>query len=124
MEYLVSIILALITSITAIITAVITTKSNKKVTKLESLGNDIEIVKEKINTTTLAIAELQNRTNANRVSDIKTYLTDFYTDLLNGENKSDRQKEHAYELYDEYRKNGGNSYIIRLYEELKEKKLI
>lgn len=124
MEYIVSIILALITSITAIITAVITTQSSKKVTKLESLGRDIETIKEKINTTTLAIANLQNRTNANRVSDIKTYLTDFATDLINGERKSENQKEHALELYDEYRKDGGNSYIIRLFEDLKDKKLI
>ena len=54
----------------------------------------------------------------------KTYLTDFLSDLENGVVKTEIQKKRAYEVYEEYSENGGNSYIHDKWEECKSKNLL
>ena len=54
----------------------------------------------------------------------KTYLTDFLSDLEKGTEKTEIQKKRAYEIYEEYTKNGGNSYIHAKWEELRRKNLL
>jgi len=48
----------------------------------------------------------------------KTYLTDFLSDLENGQTKSDIQIKRAYEVYEEYSDLHGNSYVHDKWEEL------
>ena len=54
----------------------------------------------------------------------KTYLTDFLSDLEKGVEKTEIQKKRVYEIYEEYTKNGGNSYIHAKWEELRSKNLL
>ena len=54
----------------------------------------------------------------------KTYLTDFISEVENGTKKSDIQIKRAYEIYEKYSKNGGNSYVHDRWAELTKKGLI
>ena len=54
----------------------------------------------------------------------KTYLTDFLSELEQGQAKTEIQKKRAYEIFEEYTRNGGNSYIHAKWEELREKNLL
>lgn len=54
----------------------------------------------------------------------KTYLTDFLSDLEKGIDKTEIQKKRAYEIYEEYTKSGGNSYIHAKWEELRKRNLL
>lgn len=102
-----TIILAIITSATTIITAIISKNTQKKVESVAELKNDFK--KE--------VTEL-------KIENYKTYLTDFISDVNNGEHKTEYQKARASELYDYYTKNGGNSYIHTEMDKLKQKGLI
>jgi len=97
----VSIIVALIAALQVIITTSITNKTNKKVDKIDNLKTDF---KEQID-------------NIKKEND-KTYLTDFLSELENGESKSEIQIKRAYEIYEEYRSLHGNSYITSKWIEL------
>ena len=94
MEYVITILLAVISSITTISTAIISRNTNKKVDSIAEVKETFE----------KQITEM-------KVENDKTYLTDFLSDLNNGEHKTEYQKQRASELYDFYTKNGGNSYI-------------
>lgn len=96
MEYIVAIILALITTSGTIINTIISKSTNKKVDSIQEF----------------------------RMEYCKTYLTDFLADLNNGVEKNEHQKAMASELYDFYTKNGGNSYIHSEYEKALKKGLI
>ena len=98
---MVSIIVALIAALQVIITTSITNKTNKKVDKIDNLKTDF---KEQID-------------NIKKEND-KTYLTDFLSELENGESKSEIQIRRAYEIYEEYRSLHGNSYITSKWKEL------
>lgn len=52
------------------------------------------------------------------LSSIKTDLVNFINDVENGIEKSDIQKLNAHELYDRYKKIGGNSYVHDHFEKL------
>ena len=54
----------------------------------------------------------------------KTYLINFLSDLENGIKKTDGQIKRAYEIYERYCKNGGNSYVHDKWEEVKAKGLL
>ena len=49
---------------------------------------------------------------------IKIILVNFASDIEQGTNKSPIQKKNAYELYDRYKKLGGNSYVHDQWEKL------
>ena len=49
--------------------------------------------------------------NEIELSNIKTDLVNFINDVESGIEKSDIQKLNAHELYDRYKKLGGNSYV-------------
>ena len=49
---------------------------------------------------------------------IKMFLVNFINDTEKGINKSQIQKQNAFELYDRYKKLGGNSYIHDRWEKL------
>lgn len=91
-----TIITSLIAAINSIIIAVITKQTNKKVNNFKEhiLDND------------------------------KTYLTDFLSDIENGMKKTDIQLKRAYEIYERYIKNGGNSYVKDTWEEAKKRGLL
>ncbi len=107
MEYVITILLAVISSVTTISTAIIANKTNKKVDSIAEVKETFE----------KQIIEM-------KVENDKTYLTDFLSDLNNGEHKTEYQKQRASELYDFYTKNGGNSYIHTEWDKAKEKGLI
>lgn len=52
------------------------------------------------------------------LSSIKTDLVNFINDAENGIEKSDIQRLNAHELYDRYKKLGGNSYVHDHFEKL------
>ena len=54
----------------------------------------------------------------------KTYLINFLSELENGTEKTDVQIKRAYEIYERYSKNGGNSYVHDKWEECKRKGLL
>ena len=54
----------------------------------------------------------------------KTYLINFLSDLENGIKKTEIQIKHAYEIYERYTKNGGNSYVHDKWDECKNKGLL
>lgn len=107
MQYVVTILVALIPTLGTIITACISKKTSKKVDSISDLKN--EFTKEM----KLHILE----------SD-KTYLTDFLSEVEVGQAKSEIQKKRAYEIYEEYTSLHGNSYIHDKWEELHNKGLI
>lgn len=96
-----SIIVALIAAVQVIITTSITNKTNKKVDKIDNLKADFE-----------------KQINKVKKENDKTYLTDFLSELENGESKSEIQIKRAYEIYEEYRSLHGNSYITSKWNEL------
>lgn len=51
----------------------------------------------------------------------KTYLTDFLSEVEGGQLKTEIQKKRAYEIYKEYTKLHGNSYVHNKWEELVKK---
>lgn len=103
-----SIIVALITTAGVIITSVITNKTNKKIESLDSIKAGF---KEEI-------GNIRKELNETRKEHDKTYLTDFLSDLENGQTKSDIQIKRAYEVYEEYSSLNGNSYVHDKWEEL------
>ena len=54
----------------------------------------------------------------------KTYLINFLSDLEMGIKKTEVQIKRAYEVYERYCKNGGNSYVHDKWVECKEKGLL
>lgn len=80
-----------VTSINTIVNTVITKKMNRKIDTINSLKYEND----------------------------KTYLTDYLSELEQGQTKTEIQKKRACEIYDEYSKLGGNSYIHTKWEQLK-----
>lgn len=112
-------IVALITGVTSIITAKIAKDTNKKMNDWNEMKDELkkEILQEVSSVVKKEISEL-------KMDDFKTYLTDFISDVNNGEHKTEHQKARASELYDYYTKNGGNSYIHTEMDKLKKNGLI
>lgn len=102
-----AVIVTLISTIGVIINSIITNSTNKKVEKIETLKKSF---KEDLNQV--------------RYEQDKTFLTDFISDIENGITKSDIQIKRAYEVYEEYRKLNGNSYIMNHWEELVKKEVL
>lgn len=94
---------ALITVIGTIVNTIISKKTNKKVDCITELRNDF---KEHI------------------LDSDKTYLINFLSELENEIKKSDVQVKRAYEIYERYTNNGGNSYVHDRWEEAKKKGLL
>ena len=104
---MVSIIVAIIPVVGVIITTYMTNKTNKKIESIDDIKKEFKI-------------ELNN---VKREND-KTYLTDFLSDIENGQTKSEIQIKRAYEIYEEYTSLNGNSYVHNKWEEIvKEGKL-
>lgn len=99
------IVLAVISSITSILTTIINKSTNKKIESMSEIKTDFK--KEMTETRN----DFKQEMTEMKVENAKTYLTDFLSDLNNGEHKTEYQKQRASELYDFYTKNGGNSYI-------------
>lgn len=91
-----AIIVALITVTGTIINTVISKKTNKKVENLHEHILDAD----------------------------KTHLINFLSDIELGNKKTDIQIKRAYEIYERYTKNGGNSYVHDKWEEMKKKGLL
>ncbi len=102
-----AVIVTLISTIGVIINSIIANSTNKKVEKIETLKKSF---KEDLNQV--------------RYEQDKTFLTDFISDIENGITKSDIQIKRAYEVYEEYRKLNGNSYIMNHWEELVKKEVL
>lgn len=97
---MISIIIACIPIIPSVATLIINCYQNKKIDKIKELKNNIDQV---------------------RLENDKTYLTDFLSELENGIQKSPIQIKRAYEIYEEYTKLNGNSYVHSKWEELSKK---
>lgn len=109
-----AIIVAIITATGAIINTVISKKTNKKVDKIEDLNKKIEKMGE----------ENKKDMLEHTVDADKTHLINFLSDLELGAKKTDVQIKRAYEIYERYCKNGGNSYVHDKWEEVKQKGLL
>lgn len=97
------IVVALITVSGTIINTIISKKTNKKVD---------------------CIAELRKDFKEHVLDADKTFLINFLSDIENGIKKSDIQIKRAYEIYERYTNNGGNSYVHDRWEEVKKKGLL
>lgn len=109
-----TIIVAVITGIITIINTVISKRTNKKVDKIEELKKNIDNMR----------AENKKDMVAHTLDADKTYLINFLSELENGLKKTDVQIKRAYEIYERYSKNGGNSYVHDKWEEVKQKELL
>lgn len=101
---MVQIIIALITAGATIINTFISKNTSKKVETIQELKKDIK----------------KNLDSVKYEND-KTYLTDFLSELEAGTPKSPIQIKRAYEIYEEYTKLNGNSYVHNKWEELVKK---
>lgn len=135
MEFLKT-IAEIITSLSVIIGALITIEkfTKGKLTKwivkpvVEPINNRIDVLEEKSSNRARDVANLRKEVKRDMTKHTleydKTYLTDFFSELEQGNTKTEIQKKRAYEIYEEYTKNGGNSYIHAKWEELREKNLL
>lgn len=133
----------IITSLSVIIGALITIEkfTKGKLTQwivkpvVEPINNRIDVLEQKSNkrgknVTTLKqeVERFRKDTKEDMAKHIleydKTYLTDFLSELEQGQAKTEIQKKRAWEIYEEYTKNGGNSYIHAKWEELRGKNLL
>ena len=92
----ITIVVALINAIGMIVNTIISKKTNKKVNNLQEHILDAD----------------------------KTYLINFLSEIEMGVEKTDIQIKRAYEIYERYTENGGNSYVHDKWEDLKKKELI
>lgn len=97
------IVVALITVSGTIINTIISKKTNKKVDSITEFRKDFK----------------EHVLDAD-----KTFLINFLSDIENGIKKSDIQIKRAYEIYERYTNNGGNSYVHDRWEEVKKKGLL
>lgn len=97
---MVQIIIALITAGATIINTFISKNTSKKVETIQELKKDLDSVK---------------------YENDKTYLTDFLSEVEAKQPKTEIQKRRAYEIYEEYTKLNGNSYVHNKWEELVKK---
>jgi hypothetical protein len=98
-----TIIVALITAVGTITNTIISKKTNKKVD---------------------CVAELKKDFKEHILDADKTNLIIFLSELELGMEKTDIQKKRAYEIYERYTENGGNSYVHDKWEEVKKKGLL
>lgn len=104
---MVQIIIALITAGATIINTIISKNTSKKVETIEELKKDIKKDLDSV-----------------KYENDKTYLTDFLSEIEAGQTKTEIQKKRAYEVYEEYKKLHGNSYVHDKWEELKKKGML
>lgn len=90
---MIQIILAFIAIIPSVATLIVNCYQNKKIGKIDKV----------------------------RLESDKTYLTDFLSEVEGGQLKTEIQKKRAYEIYEEYTKLHGNSYVHNKWEELVKK---
>lgn len=109
-----TIIVAFITVAGTIVNTLLTNKTNKKVDKIEDMNKKIDKMRE----------ESKKDMLEHTIDADKTYLINFLSDLENGIQKTDVQIKRAYEIYERYTKNGGNSYVHDKWEECKNKNLL
>lgn len=95
------VVIALIGAGASIITAIISKNTSRKVETIQDIKQEL-------------IKDL----NSVKYENDKTYLTDFLSELEAGNKKSPIQIKRAYEVYEEYTKLNGNSYIHDKWEEL------
>lgn len=98
----------------AIINTIISKRTNKKVDSISDLKKDIADMRE----------ESKRDMVEHTLDADKTYLINFLSELENGTEKTDVQIKRAYEIYERYSKNGGNSYVHDKWEECKRKGLL
>lgn len=101
---MVQIIIALITAGATIINTFISKNTSKKVETIQELKKDIK-----------------KDLNSVKYENDKTYLTDFLSEVEAKQPKTEIQKRRAYEIYEEYTKLNGNSYVHNKWEELVKK---
>lgn len=109
-----TIIVAIITVAGTIANTIISKRTNKKVDSINELKKDMQKVQE----------ENKKDMLEHTLDADKTYLINFLSDLENGIKKTDIQIKRTYEVYERYRKNGGNSYVHDKWEEVKNKGLL
>ena len=109
-----TIIVALITAIGTIINTVISKKTNKKINTVDELKNKIDFMRN----------ESKEDMKKHILDADKTYLINFLSELENGIQKTDVKIKRAYEIYERYTQNGGNSYVHDKWDEVKKKGLL
>lgn len=109
-----TIIVAIITVAGTIANTIINKKTNKKVDSINDLKKDMRAIQE----------ENKKDMLEHTLDADKTYLINFLSDLENGIKKTDIQIKRTYEVYERYRKNGGNSYVHDKWEEVKNNGLL
>lgn len=105
---------ALITVIGTIIVALITVSG--------TIANTI--ISKKTNKKVDCIAALRNEFKDHILDADKTFLINFLSEIEHGIKKTDIQIKRAYEIYERYTENGGNSYVHDRWEEVKNKGLL
>lgn len=109
-----TIIVSLITVVGTIINTIISKKTNKKINNIDDVNKKIDFMR----------AESKKDMLEHTLDSDKTQLINFLSELELGEKKTDVQIKRAYEIYERYCKNGGNSYVHDKWEEVKAKGLL
>lgn len=109
-----TIIVAIITVAGTIANTVISKKTNKKISNIDDVNKKIDCMR----------AESKQDMLEHTLDADKTHLINFLSELELGEKKTDVQIKRAYEIYERYCKNGGNSYVHDKWEEVKQKGLL
>lgn len=109
-----TIIVAVITGIITIVNTVISKRTNKKVDSIKDLKKDIADMRE----------ESKKDMLEHTLDADKRFLVDFLSNLENGIKKTEVQIKLAYEVYERYSRNGGNSYVHDKWEECKKNRLL
>lgn len=104
---MIQIIIALITAGATIINTIISKNTSKKVETIQELKKDIKKDLDSV-----------------KYENDKTYLTDFLSEVEAGQPKTEIQKKRAYEIYEEYTKLNGNSYVHNKWEELVKREVL
>lgn len=103
-----AVLVAIISAVGVILNTIISKRQDKKLEKIETIKSEFKT----------ALNDLKRENS-------KTYLTDFITDLENGEAKSEIQIQRACEIYNEYTGElNGNSYIHKRWTNLEKKGML
>lgn len=103
-----AVIVAIITGVVTIVNTIISKKTSKKVDNISNLREEITKMRE----------ESRKEMQEHLLDSDKTYLINFLSEIEHAVPKTDIQVKRAYEIYERYCNNGGNSYVHDKWEKL------
>lgn len=85
----------------------------------EEIKEELKPVIKELKNTNDKLDNLENRINEVDINRCKDYLVNFFSKIEQEKEVDEIEKEHFFEVYQNYTRKGGNSYIHSKYEKLK-----